>query len=715
MLPEREPRGVSKGARLLALVSAAALLLPWPAFTGLDERLERLPEKYRKWLEQESVYIISPRERDAFLDLQSVEEWEAFITAFWRRRDPDPLTPVNEFREEHFRRIEHVNRYFGRESAVPGWMTDRGKMYIILGEPNDREAFPNAPGIYPVEVWFYQGDRERALPPLNLLFFQEHNAGPYRLFNHVLDQPEDLMPAQPLNRENARTQAYEFLQEISPDLAQAAFTIRADEGVYANIYQSERAGLDVQMILADIEKAPFRRVDTSYVDAAEEARGIVESDYLFNYVPSSAVAHVLPGPGHTRFVHYALEIDSQHMTLARDEDKKLYYTRFEIRGEVTTIDGENVVFQFVKEPHLNVTEAQFQGILYRPFSYRDMFPLASGDFRFRIVLKNQARSEYTIFETELAVSEATGTASLYAPVLLYGSEELADPTLTTAYRTYQLGSLRLDPNPKAAYVSGEELLVYIPVEDAKDDHRISLRITGRDDASQQLESETVPIGRYGGKPIVESFPLAGIPGGRYRLEVDLRSAAGEVLDTAFADFDLSPRTSIPRPWTLRESFPGEQRGLTRTMVADQYLMLGDRTRARALYEQAVRDDPDFARPRLVLARFRLDENEAVEAIRLLEPAHAQSKEDVEVLLTLADAYAMAKDCRRASELYEASIVLRTPSTSVLTALGLCLAQTGDAVKAIGYLERSLAIDANQDSVKEVLERLKSSLPPSHRK
>jgi GWxTD domain-containing protein len=711
MLPEGSRRGVSIGARLLAILWAAASLFPGAALAGLDERLERLPEDYRKWLEQEAVYIISPRERDAFLDLQAVEEWKAFITAFWRRRDPDPLTPANEFKEEHLRRIEHVNRYFGRESPVPGWMTDRGKMYIILGEPDDREAFPGAPGLYPVEVWFYQADRERGLLPLNLLFFQEHNAGPYRLFNHALDRPEDLMPAQPLNPENARMQAYEFLQQISPDLAQAALTVRADEAVYANIYQPERAGLDFQMILTDIEKSPFRRVDTSYVDAAEEARGLVESDYLFNYVPSSAAVHVLPGPGGTRFVHFTIEIDSQHMTLARDEDKNVYYTRFEIRGEVTTKDGENVVFQFVKEPYLTVTESQFQGILYRPFSYRDMFPIASGDFLFRTVLKNQARSEYTIFETELHVPEVTAMASLQAPVLLYGSEELLEPDLSTAYRTYQIGSLRLDPNARRAYVTGEALSAYIPVEGAADEHEISLRISSRDDESPPLEGRKVSVGQYKGKPIVESLPLVGMTGGRYRLEVDLRNAAGEVLDTAFADFDVSPRTGIPRPWTMRESFPGEKLGLTHAVVADQYMKLGERTRARALYQQALREDPNLVRPRLVLARFGLDENDAVEAIRLLEPAYAQNQQDVEVLLTLADAHSQARNCRRASELYEASIILRPPSPALFNALGACFAQMGNAEKAIQYLERSLAIDPDQDAVRDLVEKLRRPDPP----
>ena len=119
---------------LLGCFFTAVPLMATPAATAAtaQDRLERLPDKYRKWLEQEIVYIITERERDTFLDLETLGEWEAFVNAFWRRRDPDRLTPVNEFKEEHYRRIEFANRHLGRESPVPGWMTDRGKMYIIL-------------------------------------------------------------------------------------------------------------------------------------------------------------------------------------------------------------------------------------------------------------------------------------------------------------------------------------------------------------------------------------------------------------------------------------------------------------------------------------------------------------------------------------------------------------------------------------------------------
>src|SRR5512136_2188150 len=89
---------------------------------------------YRKWLEEEVVYIISPKEKDVFLQLSSDRERELFITAFWNARNPDPNSPKNTVKEEHYRRIQHANQTFGRGLAAGGWRSDMGRIYIILGE-----------------------------------------------------------------------------------------------------------------------------------------------------------------------------------------------------------------------------------------------------------------------------------------------------------------------------------------------------------------------------------------------------------------------------------------------------------------------------------------------------------------------------------------------------------------------------------------------------
>ncbi len=91
------------------------------------------------------MYIITPEEKAAFKQLSNDEERDNFIEAFWQRRDPTPDTPENEFKEEHYRRIEYANEHFA--AGIPGWKTDRGRMYIKWGPADEVESHPSG-GMY---------------------------------------------------------------------------------------------------------------------------------------------------------------------------------------------------------------------------------------------------------------------------------------------------------------------------------------------------------------------------------------------------------------------------------------------------------------------------------------------------------------------------------------------------------------------------------------
>ena len=122
---------------------------------------------YKKWLNEDVVYIITPEERTAFKQLSNDEERDQFIEQFWLRRDPTPDTPENEYKEEHYRRIAYADDKF--VAGIDGWRTDRGRIYIIWGPPDSIEAHP-AGGYYerpmeegggttstfPFEDWHYR-------------------------------------------------------------------------------------------------------------------------------------------------------------------------------------------------------------------------------------------------------------------------------------------------------------------------------------------------------------------------------------------------------------------------------------------------------------------------------------------------------------------------------------------------------------------------------
>jgi len=133
-----------------------------------EEKLRKeLETPYKKWLNEDVAYIISDEERKAFKQLATDEERQNFIEAFWQRRDPTPDTEENEFKEEHYRRIEYANEHYA--SGIPGWKTDRGRIYIVYGPPDENESHPaggtyerpyeeggGTTSVYPFEKWRYR-------------------------------------------------------------------------------------------------------------------------------------------------------------------------------------------------------------------------------------------------------------------------------------------------------------------------------------------------------------------------------------------------------------------------------------------------------------------------------------------------------------------------------------------------------------------------------
>src|SRR6202166_752410 len=106
----------------------------------MKRTLKELDSAYRQWLTEDVTYIISPEERNAFLQLDTNEEREQFIEQFWLRRSSNPDLPDNDFKEEHYRRIAYANDHYA--SGIPGWKTDRGRMYIMWGPADEVDSHP---------------------------------------------------------------------------------------------------------------------------------------------------------------------------------------------------------------------------------------------------------------------------------------------------------------------------------------------------------------------------------------------------------------------------------------------------------------------------------------------------------------------------------------------------------------------------------------------
>src|SRR5260370_39815531 len=168
--------------RRLGRLAVALLALAFAAPSGLAQKSKKdqgqdpsekprnvkpeLKKAYKDWLEKDVAYIITEEERKAFKKLETDEERERFIEEYWRRRDPDPDTDENEYREEYYERIAYANEHYA--SGIPGWKTARGRIYITWGKPAEvatrpscgaynRESYEGggSTSTYHFERWFY--------------------------------------------------------------------------------------------------------------------------------------------------------------------------------------------------------------------------------------------------------------------------------------------------------------------------------------------------------------------------------------------------------------------------------------------------------------------------------------------------------------------------------------------------------------------------------
>lgn len=237
-------------AFLTMVVCIVMIFLPSCHFLNLERKLS---PQYKEFFVQVR-YIISTQEYRTFLNLPD-EKKDAFIQEFWKRRDPDPLTDVNEFQMEYFDRMEAADELFLSEGK-PGWMTDRGRIFILYGAPLDRLSDPAGTSIYSrcVETWYYGN--------FPVYFVDNTCTGVYKLMtiDFTLLQPRHIMNMVGANQTVANTGETRFEQNkrlrfdwriqntrISDDQAEGEVYLKIP---YASLWFSEKDGrLESEMVI----------------------------------------------------------------------------------------------------------------------------------------------------------------------------------------------------------------------------------------------------------------------------------------------------------------------------------------------------------------------------------------------------------------------------------------------------------------------------------
>jgi GWxTD domain-containing protein len=703
---------------LLLLISSVAAI----SFgaTG-DEREKKLPELDRKWLQEEVTYIITDVERETFLNLRSQAERQAFIEAFWRKRDTNPSTSENEYKTEHYERLAYANEFFGRDTVRPGWQTDRGRYYILLGKPNTRRPLESSDQVYPSELWFYNDAELKyvGLPPFfHLLFFRRGGSGELKLYSPLSDGPQALLTGYQTQTTDFRGEgverAYNKLFAIDVELAQASLSFRTDEGDTA---QFQNPSFGTLALLDDIADAPFYKLDTSYAERLDFERGNVESDYLFTYVPSFGLAQVLPGPGRAHYLHWVIELDPENVGFVRDDEKGNYTSVFIASLEIVTLDNENrLVLEQRKESFMSLTEAQAKSSLKLPFAYSGMTPLIPGAYRARVILRNRAcpsREEsdclksYTLFESDVSVPAwQEDRPELSEIVLAYGTEVLEGEPL---YRPFRFGKVEVFPNPRAVYAIGDRLVAAVEPRNAPPGSRVRFEVTGEEPVRKTLVETTVDVAGLSGGPLVQEISLLGLEGGRFDLNATLLDADGNEQSRQKSLFTVSPRTSIARAGVRGMLAPPrpEVPGVVPMVLGEQYLKIEARDEARERLELAIRENPQLGPAREALAGLLLESGDIEGTIAVLTPLVQIAPERFEVIAVLGQAYFHQKQYAKSIELLEKAITLKRPEPRLLNILALSYHELGNDARAAEILEQSLSLDPEQVPVKELLGKLKA--------
>ena len=680
--------------KLRLLGWTTVVLLVWTSLASANIKGKDLPERYQRWIEEEVFYIITPKEKDVFLQLSTNKERDLFIEAFWKHRDPTVGTVKNEFRDEHYRRLNYVNRRY-KYAGKPGWKTDRGKTYIILGEPNDIRIFRSSDAYYPAELWAYQGVEMHGLPSaFNLLFYQRGRIGDYIIYIPGMMGPQSLL-ANYMEDPTDTMAAYYELEEIQPMLARATISLIPGESV---IHHPSMASL---ALVQNLDGAVIRSIEDRYAQKFIDYKDIVEVEYSANYMDSDAQLQIIKAPSGIPFVHFSVE--PKNISVGSYQNS--IYTTLEFNGILTDNQGQTI-YQFERTVPLNFTKEQFENMRQRPFSFTDKFPVIPGEFHFSYLMKNKVSKEFTSFEANIAIASDPKTFTMTSLLLGFNATQTTSPKQLN--KPFVVQNFQFYSQAKKSFISKDNLYVFFQVWSMPENLRQhgSIRYTI---FKEDVEKYTVvyPISKYQ-DPInfLELFPLENFIPGYYKIIVALLNESGIEVISQQEIFEIAPLTYIPRPWVLAQSQVEPDSPKIFNILGRQLLNKKDYERAFGLLEKAFRAEPgnieysiSFAQVNFRLRRYKDTQD-------ILRPFADQIKNKYELTYLLGQSHQALSEFDKAIRYYNEALDQFGINISLLNVLGECYLSLGEREEALVAFEKSLEIDPNQEKIKELVRSLK---------
>ena len=538
-------------------MSIAALCLSSIATGEYQSSVSQATGWDRTWLLEEVTYIISDKEKELFESLSTNDERIRFIEAFWEVRDPTPGTVTNEFRTEHYRRIEYAKRTLG-EANIPGRRTQMGMVYILFGEPLKKRRFRSSSLAAPAEAWLY--------PPIkcsgikyyfHVLFFKRAPREGYQIYKPVAYGPRALIAGSRASDEEALGR----LLRIDPLLGQLSLSLLPEEhrpimlNNSADIRRAitKRTMASEQVLKAMLESRNYMQSKTALkLERAFENRTPVEEAGRYRETEFTGAYQfdVIRDEDGSAKLFYTFEANSSQ--IAMNEFPGCHCALLHVRVEARNASGsvaaesENYVSAIfaASEIYLNGNVA---------FSHEGKLDLQPGDYRIHLTASNPIDMRY--FEIEEIVSIPRTIESrirFCSTLLLRGTWDAAEDEsgMDTSYRFY---GIRYRPNAERILNQGREAKVFYQLYFPRRDRVSSLtvryslvsggRILWSD--TETLYSNSLRRGGVFNRTV--SLPTRSLPPGDYSFRIAAASLSPPEA-RAQIDFVIVPKTeSRPTP------------------------------------------------------------------------------------------------------------------------------------------------------------------------
>ena len=694
---------------LLACLPATTHALGSPPQQATEpEAGAALAPRHEKWLEENVGYIISPRERQAFLVLSSDELRDAFIEALWRNRDPTPGTVRNEAREEHDERIAYANRYLGAETPRPGWRTDRGRIYIKLGPPADKLTYPDPRSFYPIELWFYRSNPGASgLPPFfYVMFFRPYQGGEYKMYDPISDGPGALAKDFMLQMADSREIVDRLLFGIGHEVALASINLIPTEPT--NL-RSPRPSARNSFLFAAIEEAPLKGLDDRYALGFVANSGDVEASVVFDVLPLQLSAAAFWDERGLTYLHYGVEVPEEKVLIGEYESE--YYLSLELDVNITDPRGETIIYGGDDiEQYFDAARAE--RVVRSPLAYYDRIDLVPGSYNLTVSLTNRITEDRAVAETRMSVPSVSGNNIMLSDLLVASSATPVPAAQAAAPLAFRFGGEQFTPAAQGRLPMNGTAELFMQMVATPDlGPETTVEVTAALLTEQGTEVSTtrvIPasiVRAPSPTPLRASLSLVGADAGPHTIRlVALLSSGQRLVREARVELVPAALFRLPEVLVARENADigtdeYELRGW-------QHLRKGELRAAEGYFSSGLERDPENIPLRRALGGIEMGLGEYVAAAEIMSPLAQRPGALSFDLLIYSQALRGAGAPTEATAVARALLRTSRPTAPAYRALAEALADLGNNAEAIEACESSLVLDPDQPEVRELLARLR---------